>query len=381
MGDAEPGESFKQTQRRKRKEFQRRVDDWIHPTCNVNVDLANDLAKKMGRDAYATYVDALNVQVVERVPDPEYLSTQAVQQRVAAGKMLAEVAVSAQYGSKWEGQVVFPTKASAAECIKACEDASGLVLSGYCVSYNGRLLQDKNVLYDVGIRDSYKLVLLPIVKGMNGRPNWSVRQSEPVTAKMESRHKKFAVSDKTQNELKELLGKNYGVYEAGGISMHDPMEFVDKDSADYKKRNPVVAPRAQIYKHIFDERPQAKYPGKELAPLCSWTNDKAKLARASRPLQKYEKSMAKSMKTTLMGQTDPVVPAVSSFKEWFSTYGQSDNFFKSGSGMDQTGGRDTMYGYCDKKAVGVMSRFEKSRKMVGSEKSLTVGCRKGNVAQ
>ena len=379
--DDDLGETFQQKQRRKRRVFQRRVDEWIHPTCNMDVDLANQLAKKMGRDAYATYIDALNVQVKERTPDPVYLTPQAVQQRVAAGKMLVEVAVSAQYGSKWEGQVIFPTRGDATACIKACEDLSSLQLSGYVVSYNGRLLQPTNILYDLGIRDGYKIVLLPIVKGMNGRPNWSVRQSEPVAPVMESRHKKLAVTDKTQNELKELLGKNYAVYENLGMSLHDPMEFVDKESADYKKRNPVVAPRDNIYKHVHEEQPQAKYQGKELAPLCSWTNDKAKMARAGRPLQKYEKSMAVSMKKTLMGQKDPAVPAVSSFKEWFSTYGQSDNFFKTDSGKDQTGGKDTLYGYCDKKALGVMSKFEKSRKMVGSEKSLSVGFRKGNIAK
>eukprot|EP00657_Telonema_sp_P-1_P011107 TRINITY_DN5934_c0_g1_i1.p1 TRINITY_DN5934_c0_g1~~TRINITY_DN5934_c0_g1_i1.p1 ORF type:complete len:127 (-),score=50.91 TRINITY_DN5934_c0_g1_i1:38-418(-) len=90
----------------------------------------------MGRDTYATYADTLNVQVIDRKADPAYMNPQVIQQRTAAGKMLLECAVSAQYGSKWEGQVTIPVTADTAQFVTAAEEASGLVLQGYTISYN-----------------------------------------------------------------------------------------------------------------------------------------------------------------------------------------------------------------------------------------------------
>jgi len=210
MSDEEDSNSFEEYNRRRRRrrnQFDKRVETWIHPAHGLDVNLANDLANKMGRETYATYADVLNIQVKERAPDPAYMNPQAIQQRAAAGRMLLLTAVSAQYGSKWEGEVTVPVKADAADFLKCCEETSGLVLKGYTISYNGRLLQSLNSLYDVGLRDGYKVVLLPMKKGINARPHWSVRQTEAVTFKMEDRHKKLRVTDQTQSEIKELLGK------------------------------------------------------------------------------------------------------------------------------------------------------------------------------
>jgi len=103
------------------------------------------------------------------------------------------------------------------------------------------------------------------------------------------------------------------------------------------------------------------------------------MTHESRPFRNYEASMKESMKSSLMGKKDSVVPPVSNFAEWFSTYGQSENFFKSDSGLDTTGGKDTMYGFVDKKAQGVMSRFERSRRTYGKERSQAVTIRKGGL--
>lgn len=85
------------------------------------------------------------------------------------------------------------------------------------------------------------------------------------------------------------------------------------------------------------------------------------------------------MKKSLMGKRDPTVPAINNMAEWFSTYGQSENFFSADSGMDTTGGQETMYGFVDKKAQGIMSRFERSSRRYGKDRSQAVGYKKGGL--
>eukprot|EP00658_Telonema_sp_P-2_P073151 TRINITY_DN6219_c0_g1_i1.p1 TRINITY_DN6219_c0_g1~~TRINITY_DN6219_c0_g1_i1.p1 ORF type:complete len:243 (+),score=70.48 TRINITY_DN6219_c0_g1_i1:182-910(+) len=240
-------------------------------------------------------------------------------------------------------------------------------------------------MYDIGLRDGYKVVLLPMKAGINARPHWSVRQKEAVTFKMEDRHKKLRVTDKTQAELKEMLGKDlFAAYEISGLTMHDPKDSVDAVEAKNKALAAAKAkntkPRANVYKHLWGDREAPKYKRREVQPLCDWTTEAAKIKHESRPLRNFDQSLKESMSKSLMGKNDTTLPAVSSFKEWFSTYGQSDNFFKSGTaGLDDTGGRETMYGYVDKKATGIMSRFERSRRMYGKDRSNAVSLRKGGL--
>merc|ERR1712196_620025 len=106
----------------------------------------------------------------------------------------------------WQGEVEVPIQTTAAEFIAACEEASGLKLKSYTVSFNGRLLTADNTLFDVGVRDAKKVVLIPLGKALNYRPNWSVRQSDAVVAKMEERHKKLKLSNSTQNLMRGSLG-------------------------------------------------------------------------------------------------------------------------------------------------------------------------------
>ena len=117
----------------------------------------------------------------------------------------------------------------------------------------------------------------------------------------------------------------------------------------------------------------------QVLPLCDWTTEQAKVKHASRPLRNYSDAMGESMKKSLMGKKDPTVPVINNMAEWFNTYGQSENFFSADSGMDTTGGRDTMYGFVDKKAQGIMSRFERSSRRYGKERSQAVGYKKGGL--
>merc|ERR1711907_836585 len=106
--------------------------------------------------------------------------------------------------------------------------------------------------------------------------------------------------------------------------MHDPKSLLDE--RELAKEMKIERDRARAhaeahcnpFEKIFGDRAQPKYKARKLAPLCDWTSDKAKMARASRPLQNHEQALKESMNTTLMGKKDPTVPAVNSFAEWFS---------------------------------------------------------------
>ena len=200
------------------------------------------------------------------------MNPQAVQQRAAAGKMLIEVIVSAQYGSKWEGPVTVPLRITSDEFITACESSSGLSLKGYVISYNGRLLRSINVLYDIGLRDGYQVVLLPMKQGLFRRPPWSVRQSEQVAYILPERARKLKVTEQTQQELLDFLGKDLvAAYQISGLTMHDPQELLKDDPeaqraqelAKAKARH--IKPREDIYKTIWQEKAKPKYKHKEVS--------------------------------------------------------------------------------------------------------------------
>lgn len=355
----------------------------------LNADLADDLAHLMGKDNYAVYANQLGIQALPREEEPENMRPQAVMLRENNGRMLVRVVVSAQYGSKWQGEVEVSIKSTAEQFIVQCEEASGLKLKAYTVSFNGRLLTNENVLYHIGVRDAKKVVLIPMGNTLNFRPNWSVRQTDAVTAVMEERHKKLKLSDSTQNLLRTNLGKQ--LYKTLDTSFN----IVDKDAVDpdedektrrarelkEKKMKDAEFERTDMYKLLFQDRPGAQYQKRNLRPLAGFTTDQAKLARASRPLQNYEESMAKSTQLALMAKPDPAVPRLDSLKAWFNAYGESENFFKAGvDPAKDTTGKPTEHGFINLKPHGVMSRFERSRRTYGKERSQAVTLRRGNLA-
>ena len=112
---------------------------------------------------------------------------QAVQIRENNGKMLVKAVISAQFGSKWEGEVYWPgpvvdhppefsrthpashrlqvtikNECTAGDFLKIVEEESQLKCKSYSVSFNGRLLRPENILYDIGIRDGKKVTTIPI---------------------------------------------------------------------------------------------------------------------------------------------------------------------------------------------------------------------------
>jgi len=102
---AEAARRVKAVRRKKAKAFSERVETWIRPPKRLDSDLANDLARLMGKDLYAVYANQLSIEAVEREPEAENMKFQAVQTRENNGKMLLQVVISAQFGSKWEGEV------------------------------------------------------------------------------------------------------------------------------------------------------------------------------------------------------------------------------------------------------------------------------------
>lgn len=102
---AEAERRVKAMRRKKAREFGERVETWLRPPKRLDSDLANDLARLMGKDLYAVYANQLSIEAVEREPEAENMKFQAVQTRENNGKMLLRVVISAQFGSKWEGEV------------------------------------------------------------------------------------------------------------------------------------------------------------------------------------------------------------------------------------------------------------------------------------
>jgi len=386
---AEAERRVKAKRRSARNKFDARVETWLRPPMRMDSDLADDLVHIMGKDLYAVYANQINVEAVSRGAEPENMRPQAVMLRENNGRMLVRTVVSAQFGSKWEGEVEIPVGATAAQFITQCEEQSGLKLKAYTVSFNGRLLTDENTLYDVGVRDAKKVVLIPMGKTLNSRPNWSVRQSDAVVAKMEERHKKLKLSNSTQNLMKSSLGRD--LYK----TLDTSFKIVDKDEIDpdedektrrarelkEKRMKDAEFERTNVYGATWNDRPGAQYKRRNLRPLAGFTTDQAKMARASRPLQNFEESMTKSTQLALMGKPDASVPRLDSLKQWFNAYGESENFFKGGNDpLKDTTGKATAHGFVDKKAHGVMSRFEQSRRMYGKERSHAVTLKTGNLA-
>lgn len=386
---AEAERRVKEKRRNNRAKFDARVETWLRPPVQMKADLADDLATIMGKDLYALYAKQMNMEAVEKCPEPENMLPQAVLLRENNGRMLVRTVVSAGYGSKWEGDVEVPMTVSSAEFLAECEEQSGLKLKSYTVSFNGRLLTPQNSLYDVGVRDAKKVVILPMGKPLNYRPNWSVRQTEEVAVKMEERHKKMKLSNSTQNLMKGSLGRD--LYK----TLDTTFNIMDKDEIDpnedpkmkaarqlkEKKMKDAEFERTDMYDATWEDRPHAEYKKRSLRPLAGFCTDQAKMARASRPLQNYEESMAKSTQMALMGKPDPAVPRLDSLKQWFAAYGESDNFFKAGQDpqKDMTGSL-TSTGFINKKPSGVMSRYERSSRRYGKERSNAVTLKTGNLA-
>lgn len=235
----------------------------------------------------------------------------------------------------------------------------------------------------------------------NFRPHWSLRQSKEVVFKMEERHKKLKLSDSTVNLMKDTLGKklfntidtSFNIVDKFAI---DPDETHKQRAARELKEKRIKDAefeRTDIYGACFDERPKAQYKHRTLRPLAGFTTDAAKFSRAARPLQNYEEAMADSTQKALMGKPDPTVPRLDSLKQWHQAYGNAESFFKTGAdpALDQTtkleggktiAGRDlrTECEFLDKNPLGVMSRFEQSRRSYGKERSQVVKYKKGNLA-
>lgn len=376
--------------RKKANDFSKRVDTWIRPPQKMDSELADEMAAIMGKDLYALYAGQIGIEAVQREPEPDNMHHTAIILRENNGKMLIRVIVSAQFGSKWEGEVTVATQVNAGEFLGACEEASGLKLGGYLVSYNGRLLTKENGLFEVGVRDGKKIVLLPTGKALNYRPNWSVRQTDQVAVKMEERHKKVLLSGSTQELIKDNLGKDLyktfdGTYKIVDKAEIDPEEDPKTRAARELKEKRMAEADAiehtNMYSKTWGEKPEAEYKRRNLKPLAGFCQDKAKMARARRPLQNYEESMKESTTLALMGKHDKAVPRLDSLKQWFATYGESENFFKSGNDpLKDTVGTKTEFGFINRKPQGVMSKFEQSSKRVGKEKSRTSAMKKGNVA-
>jgi len=378
-----------------RKAFDARVETWIRPPKKLDSDVANDLANIMGKELYAVYANQLKIEAVVKEPEPENMKQQAVTIREQNGKMIVKVVISAQFGSKWEGEVTIPISYTAEQFLAATEEESGVKVKSYTVSFNGRLLRSENVLYHIGVRDGKKVVLIPMGNVPNFRPNWSLRQSDAVVFKMEERHKNVKLSDSTQNLMKGSLGKK--LYS----TIENTFNIVDKDWIDpnedektrrarelkAKKVADAQFERTDIYKQTWEQKPHANYKKRSLRPLAGFTTDQAKLARASRPLQNYEDAMKTSNTLALMGKHDPAVPKLDSLKQWYAAYGESDSFFKAGAdpALDKTGKftapRASGDGFTDTNPLGVMSRFEQSRRSYGKDRSQVVYYKKGNLAQ
>jgi len=378
----------KAARRAKAKAFGERVDTWLKPPTKMDSELSDELASVMGKDLYAVYARQLQVEAVKRPADPESMAPQAVFLRQNNGKMLVRVSVSSTYGSKWTGDVICDIQDDADKFIARCEEESALALKSYTISFNGRLLTGENVLHNVGVRDGKQVFLLPMGKGLNYRPNWSVRQTDAVVAKMEERDKKLKLSGSTQNLMRESLGRD--LYN----TLDTSFAIVDKNAVDpdedektrrarelkEKKMADAEFVRTDLYDKTWGERPKAMYKKRTLRPLAGFCTDQAKIARASRPLQNYEVSMKESTSKALQGKPDSSVPHVDTLAQWFNTYGESNNFFKGTVQPGEKDCRQTMYGFVDKKAQGTMSSFERSRRSYGKVRSQAVSLRKGNLA-
>jgi len=389
MEDEDPELRVKAKRRAARRAFDARVETWLRPPKVMDSDLADELASVMGKDLYALYTKQLNINAVARAPEPENMLPQAVMLRENNGKMLLHVVVSAQFGSKWEGDVTLDITDNAEKFLEHCQEVSGLKLASYTVSFNGRLLTPENVLHTIGVRDGNQVVLLPMGQALNYRPNWSVRQTDAVVAKMEERHKKLKLSASTQNLMRESLGRE--LYR----TIDSEFKIIDKDAIDpdeddktrrarelkEKKMKDAEFERTNLYGHTWGERPKAEYQRRELRPLAGFCTEQAKLSRASRPLQNYEEAMKTSTMLALQGKTDPVAPRLDSLKQWFAAYGESENFFKAGNNpTTDTVGKATEFGFINCKPLGVMSRFERSRRTYGKDRSQAVTLKRGNLA-
>jgi len=218
---------------------------------------------------------------------------------------------------------------------------------------------------------------------------------------MEERHKKLKLSESTVSLMKDTLGKklfntidtSFNIVDKFAI---DPDETVKQRAARElkdKRMKDAEFERTDIYAACYEERPKAEYKRRSLRPLAGYTTDAAKLSRASRPLQNYEQSMAESTQKALMGKPDSTVPRLDSLKQWHQAYGNAESFFKAGAdpGLDQTakldggrtiGGRSLLSDseFIDKNPLGVMSRFEQSRRSNGKDRSQVVYFKKGNLA-
>lgn len=391
---AEAERRVKAKRRAERRAFNARVETWIRPPKKLDADVANDLASLMGRELYAVYANQLKIEAIAKEPEAENMKQQAVNIREQNKKMLVKVVISAQFGSKWEGDVEIPVSTTAEEFLAATEEISGVKLKAYTVSFNGRLLRRENVLFHIGVRDGKKVVLIPMGSTLNDRPAWSLRQSEQVPFKMEERHKNIKLSESTQNLMKGSLGKK--LYN----TIDTTFNIVDKDWIDpnesdkarrarelkAKKVADAQFDRTDIYQQTWESKPHAQYKKRNLRPLAGFTTDQAKLARASRPLQNFEESMAKSNQLALMGKHDPAVPKLDSLKQWYAAYGEPNSFFKAGvdASLDATGkftaSRTEGDGFTDLNPLGVMSRFEQSRRSYGKDRSQVVFYKKGNLA-
>ena len=140
---------------------------------------------------------------------------------------------------------------------------------------------ESNVLHDVGLRDGYKVVLLPMKAGLAKRPQWSVRQTEAVAYLLPERTSRLKLTEKTQEELLQFLGKaNFEAYNISGLTMADPRSLLDKKelarAQKLDRTRAQLTERVDMYAHTWGEKPKPNYKRKELAPLCDWTSDKPK---------------------------------------------------------------------------------------------------------